>query len=323
MPHLLVAGKLHPAGVALLDELKAGGVTVDYVEEISEPSYAPLIDKADALVIRTQPLSAATIAKAARLKVVSRHGVGYDAVDLDALNARGIALTVVGDVNSVSVAEHAMMQLLAAAKQVLRADRAVRDPSRWNWRNRLEQREIHGKNLLIVGYGRSGRHLARMASGFDMKVRAHDPFLKKAGWPEGDVASVDDLPEGLAWADYLSVHVPKSDRPVIGEEELRAVKPGIIIANTARGGVIDEPALAQALAEGRVGAAGIDVFEQEPPTGGSPLLPQDNAILSPHIAGLTEEAAMRMAISSIENAIGFLEGTIDPALIVNWTFANA
>lgn len=317
MTHLLVAGKLHPAGVARLDALRADGVTVDYVEEVSEPSYAGLIHKADALVIRTQPLSAATIENAARLKVVSRHGVGYDAVDVDALNRRGIALTIVGDVNSVSVAEHAMMLLLAASKRVLRADRAVRDPAHWNWRNRLEQREITGRNLLIIGYGRAGRHLARMAAGFSMVVRAHDPYLERQGWPAGDVACAPDLAEALAWADCISVHVPKGDRPLLGEDELRHVKPGVIIANTARGGVIDEAALARALADGRVGAAGIDVFEEEPPTGASPLAAHDNALLSPHIAGLTEEAAMRMALASIDNALAFLNGTINPALIVN------
>ena len=107
MPHVLVAGKLHPSGLALLDA--AAGVTWDYVEDISEESYAPLIGKADGLVIRTQPMTAATVARADRLKIVSRHGVGYDAVDVAALTARGIALAVVGDVNSVSVAEHAMM----------------------------------------------------------------------------------------------------------------------------------------------------------------------------------------------------------------------
>ena len=144
MAHLLVAGKLHPSGEAMLRELPARGVTVDYVREVSEPSYAALMARADALVIRTQPLSAATIARAGQLKVVSRHGVGYDAVDVAALNARGIGLTIVGDVNSVSVAEHAMMQLLSAAKRVLRADHAVREPGQWGWRNRLEQQEISG-----------------------------------------------------------------------------------------------------------------------------------------------------------------------------------
>lgn len=317
MTHLLVAGKLHPAGEALVRDLPSRGVTVDYVEEISEPSYAPLIGKADALVIRTQPLSAATIAAAGRLKVVSRHGVGYDAVDLGALNARGIGLTIVGDVNSVSVAEHAMMQLLAAAKRVLRADRSVRDPAQWGWRNRLEQREISGRRLLIIGYGRIGRHLARMAQGFRMEVRAHDPFLERAGWPAGDVAPVSDLHEGLAWADCISIHVPRGERPTLGPDEFAAMKPGVILANTARGGVVSETALAEALASGRVGAAGIDVFDAEPPDGLCPLARFDNVVLSPHIAGITYECAERMAIDSIENALSYLAGTIDPGLVVN------
>ncbi|HEY0213514.1 MAG TPA: hydroxyacid dehydrogenase [Paenirhodobacter sp.] len=321
MPHLLVAGKLHPTGEALLRALPAKGVTVDYVEEVSEPSYAPLIGRADALVIRTQPLSARTIAEAGRLRVVSRHGVGYDSVDLPALNHRGIALTIVGDVNSVSVAEHAMMQLLAASKRVLRADRAVREPGGWGWRNRLEAQEISGRNLLILGYGRIGRHLARMASGFGMQIRAYDPFLERAGWPEGPVTPVA-LDEGLAWADCISVHIPKGDRPAIGAAEITRMKRGVILANTARGGVVDEAALAAALASGQVGAAGVDVFDDEPPTGASPLSTLDTAVLSPHIAGLTAECGERMAVASIENAIDYLAGTIDPRLVVNPDFAH-
>lgn len=315
MPHLLVAGKLHPTGEAMLHSLQAQGLGVDYVEEVSEPSYAPLIHRADALVIRTQPLTAATVAQAERLRVVSRHGVGYDSVDLAALNARGIALTIVGDVNSVSVAEHAMMQLLAGAKRALRADRSVRAPDGWNWRNRLEAQEISGKNLLILGYGRIGRHLARMAAGFDMQVRACDPFLEGKGWPDGPVRPVP-LDEGLPWADCISVHIPKSDRPVIGAPEIARMKRGVILANTARGGVVDEAALAAALASGQIGAAGVDVFDTEPPAA-SPLLAQDNAILSPHIAGLTAECGERMAIAAIQNALQCLDGTIDPDLIVN------
>ncbi len=317
MTHLLVAGKLHPTGVARLEALQVQGIRVTYVEEISEPSYADLISDADALVIRTQPLSASTIAKATRLKVVSRHGVGYDAVDVDALNARGIALAIVGDVNSVSVAEHAMMQLLAGAKQAIRADRAVRDPARWEWRNRLEQREISGRNLLIIGYGRAGQKLARMAAGFDMTVRAHDPYLQSKGWPEGDVQPVSNLAEGLAWADCLSLHVPRGDKPLLAAEEFAQMKPGMIIANTARGGVVCEDALRDALNEGRIHAAGLDVFETEPPTSDMALSACDNALLSPHIAGLTEEASERMALASIDNLLNYLDQTINPSLIVN------
>ncbi|MFQ8433913.1 hydroxyacid dehydrogenase, partial [Amaricoccus sp. W119] len=287
MPHVLVAGKLHPSGIELLRARP--DLSFDYVEEVSEPSCAALIDRADALVIRTQPLSAATVAKAGRLRIVSRHGVGYDSVDLAALNARGIALAVVGDVNSISVAEQAMMLLLAAAKRAVRADRAVRSGG-WTWRNGLEPGELWGKRLLIIGFGRAGRHLARMARGFGMEIRAHDPFLAARGWPEdqegGQVAPAG-LAEGLAWADFVSVHAPRTDRPVIGAPELAAMKPSAILVNTARGGVVDEPALIAALAGNRLAGAGLDVFDAEPPAPENPLLAMDNVILSPHVAGLT------------------------------------
>jgi D-3-phosphoglycerate dehydrogenase len=314
MPHVLVAGKLHPSG---LDLLKCrDDVTFDYVEEISEPSYAPLIAGADGLVIRTQPLSAATVGKADRLRIVSRHGVGYDSVDVASLNDRGIALAVVGDVNSVSVAEQAMMLLLAAAKRAIRADRSARGGD-WGWRNRLEQGELWRKRLLVVGYGRSGRHVARMATGFGMEIRAFDPFLARHGWPEGQVASVADLTEGLGWADFVSVHAPKTDKPALGAAELAAMKPSAVLVNTARGGVVDEIALTASLREGRLAAAGLDVFEDEPPSPDNPLLAMDQVVLSPHIAGLTVECAERMAVSSVQNVLDFFAGRIDPALVVN------
>lgn len=315
MPHILVAGKLHPSGVALLNSLP--DVTFDYVEEVSEQSYAPLIGTADALVLRTQPLSAETVAKADRLKVVSRHGVGYDAVHLPSLNERGIALTVVGDVNSVSVAEHAMMLILAASKRVLRGDRSVRQPGEWGWRNKLEAEEISGKNLLIIGYGRIGRHLARMASGFGMEARAFDPFLQNQGWPEGPVSPVDALLDGLSWADVVSVNVPKAEKPLISRAEFAVMRSGAILVNTARGGIVEEAALVDALRSGQVGAAGLDVFDEEPPAGDNPLSNLDQVILSPHIAGLTRECAERMAVASVQNVVDFLSGTIDPALVVN------
>jgi len=314
MPHVLVAGKLHPAGISLLDQ--AAGVTYDYVEEVSEPSYAHLIDKADGLVIRTQPLSAPTVEKAGRLRIVSRHGVGYDSVDLPSLNKRGITLAVVGDVNSISVAEHAMMMLLACAKRAVRGDRSVREAA-WNWRNRLEASELAGKRLLILGYGRIGRHLAKMAAAFSMEVAAYDPFLEKIGWPEGPTKAVSDLASALQWADAISVHAPKGDVPVIGERELSLMKPGVWLVNTARGGVVDEKALIAALESGKVAAAGLDVFDEEPPAPDNPLLSCDQVILSPHIAGLTIECGERMAVSAVQNVLDFFESRIDPTLVVN------
>lgn len=317
MPHILIAGKLHPAGLALLEA--AQGVTFTHVEEVSEASYQPYLAQADAVVIRTQPMSAASIAKAPRLQIVSRHGVGYDAVDLAALNARKVPLCIVGDVNSVSVAEHSMMMILVCAKQVIRSDAAVRTGP-WGWRNKLEQGEVSGKRLLIIGYGRIGRHLAQMASGFGMQIAGYDPYLAKNGWPAGNVAPVADLAAGLAQADFVSVHIPKADGPILGAAEIAGMKPGAIIINTARGGIVDEAALADALRSGQIAAAGLDVFDAEPPSSEHPLLAFDQVILTPHTAGLTREAAERMAIASVQNVLDHFAGHLDPALIVNANF---
>lgn len=316
MPQVLVAGELHPVGRAVLDG--APNMSVRYIDEISEESYAPFIAEADALLIRTQPLSAETVAKADRLRIVSRHGVGYDAVDVAALTARGIPLAVCGDVNSYSVAEHACMMILACAKRAVRADASVRQGP-WGWRNTLESQDLRGRCLLIAGFGRIGRHVAQMMAGFGMDIRAYDPWLSRHGWPDGPVAAMDDLAEALAWADVVSISAPKGERPLIGAPELAMMKPGAILVNTARGGIVDETALADALRSGHLGAAGLDVFEQEPPAPDHPLLQFDQLILSPHIAGVTEGAAERMAIGSAQNILDFLSGTLDPDLIVNRT----
>ncbi|GCE85024.1 hydroxyacid dehydrogenase [Komagataeibacter diospyri] len=320
MPHILVAGRLHSAGLALLD--RTPGVTYDYVEEISEESYAPFMADVDGLILRTQPLSAATVERASRLRVVSRHGVGYDGIDLPALDRRDITLCIVGDVNSVSVAEHAMTLILACAKYLVRADQAVRH-GQWDWRNRLMAGEVGGRRLLILGYGRTGRHLATMAAGFGMEIRAYDPYLSTRGkWPAGPVREVADLHDGLEWADIISVNVPKGDRPLVGEAELRRVRSGAIIVNTARGGIVDEAALAAAILNGRIAAAGLDVFDPEPPSVHNPLIGLDQVILTPHIAGLTAQAAERMAIHCVRNVLDFFAGTLDPTLIVNREFVK-
>jgi D-3-phosphoglycerate dehydrogenase len=313
MPHILIAGKIHASGLALLAE--APGVTHTHIETIDEPSYLPHLPRADALVIRTQPLTAAGLATAPKLRIVSRHGVGYDAVDVAALNARGIPLCIVGDVNSVSVAEHAMMLILACAKQAIRSDRSVRQGP-WNWRNRLEPVELAGRTLLIVGYGRIGRHLARMAAGFGMRVTAHDPFIPEAAWPAG-AERVADLDAGLRAADVISLHLPKTRGALLNAPRIATLKPGAILVNTARGGLIDEAALAAALISGQVAAAGVDVFDAEPPDAANPLFALDNAILTPHTAGLSRESAERMAVMSVQNVLDHFAGRLDPALIVN------
>lgn len=312
MPHVLVGGAIDEGGLALLQA--AEGVSYDYVPEVSEDSVARRIAGADALVVRTQTIGAETIARAPRLRIVSRHGVGYDSVDVAALNARGIALTVVGDVNSRSVAEHAMMLLLASAKRLLPADRAVRAGD-WEWRNGFLPAEMWRKTLLIVGYGRIGRHLAQMAAGFGMNVLAHDPFLDP--WPEGLAGRAQDLRAALGEADAVAVCTPKSGAALIGRSEIAAMQPGAVIVNTSRGGLVDEAALAEALQSGHLGGAGLDVFEAEPVSSENGMLIRSDAVLTPHVAGLTRECSERMAVAAVQNVLDFFAGRIDPGLVVN------
>lgn len=316
MPNILVAGKIHDAGLELLRNTP--GFNVQLVTEVSVESYAPYMAQADALLIRTQPLTAKEIAGAKQLRIVSRHGVGYDSVDLQALTERNIPLTVVGDVNSLSVAEHTLTLLLAVAKRVCYFDRSIRE-GEWNRRNSFSAVEIAGRTLFILGFGRIGREVARLAKSFRMKVTAYDPYLADDVFVEHGVQRVADIHSGLQTADAITVHLPLSgEKPLIGEHELAMMKPGALLINTARGGIVDEDALAQALHSGHLAGAGLDVLKEEPANTHAALLAQtDRLILSPHSAGLTQESAMRMSVSAATNIVNYFNGQLDTGLVVN------
>jgi D-3-phosphoglycerate dehydrogenase len=315
MPHVLVAGRIHQAGIDVLK--KAAGITLDVVDEVSTDAFLPLIGKANGLVLRTQPLTADMVATAPGLRIVSRHGVGYDAVDVAALTARKIGLAIVGDVNSRAVAEHTLMLMLAVARQAIAHDNAIRT-GQWQIRNRFETVELDGKTLLLFGFGRIGRAVAKLAQAFGMKVLAYDPVVTAEAMKALGVEAVSDRRKALAAADYVSLHVPASPAgPVIGAAELAMMKPTAILINAARGGLVDEVALDTALREVRIYGAGVDVFAAEPPPADHPFLSNPRITMSPHSAGLTEECAARMAVSAARNVIDFLAGKADPRLIVN------
>lgn len=315
MPHILVAGKLHPAGLERLK--KAEGFTSTLVQEVSVESYVPHLAEADAVVLRTQPMTAETIALAPKLKIVSRHGVGYDAVDVKALNARGIPLAIVGDVNSRAVAEHTLMLMLAVARHAVAHDTAIRAGD-WNIRNRFETVELDGKTLLLMGFGRIGRRVAELAKAFGMAVVAYDPFVKPEVLAKYGVRPAGDLIKALGEADYVSLHMPgAATAAIMSEEEIAALKPSAILINAARGGLVDEIALDRALREGRLLGAGLDVLSAEPPAADHPLLTNPRVLISPHSAGLTSECAARMAVASVQNIIDHFSGRLDPALVVN------
>jgi D-3-phosphoglycerate dehydrogenase len=315
MQRVFVVDKVHPSGLALLRQ--RSGITVETLEAPTPETLLEGARAADGIVIRTSPLPGAAIAAAQNLKVVSRHGVGYDNVDLPALNARRIPLAVVGAVNAVSVAEHALYMLLATMKCGAAYDRAVRTGP-WNFRNSLAAREIDGKALLILGYGRIGREVARRAAAFGMRIMVHDPFLP-ASAIAGPAEPAADLDAGLAEADAVSLHLPLTpqSRHIIDAARLARMKPSAVLISTARGGLIDEAALVDALRANRLAAAGLDVFDEEPPPADHPLFSLDNVVLSPHSASLTQESAMRMSMVAAQNCLDGLDGKLDPSLVVN------
>jgi len=313
---ILILGKIHEAG---LDILRARpGVSFEIMAQPAEPDILALAPTADAIIVRTTKLTAAAIDAAPKLKIVSRHGVGYDNVDMAALERRRIPLTLVGNVNALSVAEHTLFMMLTLAKRGIAYDRATRNGD-WKLRDTFGATELAGKTLLLLGFGRIGREVARRAQPFGMTVLSYDPYVRDAAMFAARVQPVAKLADTIPQADFISVHLPMTaeTKGIIGAREFAAMKKTAIVISTARGGLVDETALAEALKSGQIRAAGLDVFVEEPPAPNDPLLKLDNLLLSPHIAGLTEECAMRMAEVSARNALAGLDGNVDPELVVN------
>ncbi len=316
MADILILGRIHEAG---LDVLRAQpGVSFDGIAAPTEPEILARAPAADAIIVRTTKLTAAAIDAAPRLKIVSRHGVGYDNVDLAALDRRGVPLTLVGNVNALAVAEHALFMMLTIAKQGIAYDRATRDGT-WKLRDSFGATELAGKTLLLLGFGRIGREVAKRAQAFGMTVLAYDPYVRDAAMYAARVQPAPRLEDTLPQADFVSVHLPLTPetRGIIGARQFATMKRTAIVISTARGGLVDEAALVEALRSGTIRAAGLDVFVDEPPSSDNPLLKLDNLLLSPHSAGLTAECAMRMGEVSARNALAGLNGTLDPELVVN------
>ncbi|MFH1086791.1 MAG: hydroxyacid dehydrogenase [Chloroflexota bacterium] len=308
---LIIASSIKPEGLRLLEPLAQIATLGDYATAAETAAAARDVD---AILARTGKITREVIAAAPRLRIVARHGVGYDNVDVAACTERGIAVTITGDANSEAVSEHAMALILASARQLTKADRALR-AGMWD-REAIHGIELAGKTLGLVGIGRTGSRVARHAAGFSMRVIAHDPYAPHATAQDLGVELVD-LPTLLAQADYVSVHAPLTPetRHLIGAAQLRQMKPTAILVNTSRGGLVDEAALSEALSSGRIAAAALDVFETEPLPAGHPLTRLDNVILSPHVAGTTEEALVRMAVGAAEAVRCALRGERPPFVV--------
>ncbi len=315
---VVVINAIHEAGLRVLQARE--DVELVVVAEPDADRVGEELAAAHGVIVRTFPIDRPLIEAASMLEVVSRHGVGYDNVDVDALDERKVPLTIVGDVNAVPVAEQALFMMLTLAKNGAALDRAVRagDFAR---RDSSPITELWRKSILILGFGRIGRQVAARCQAFDMTVLAYDPYIDAATIEAAGVRAVADFRDALVEADVVTLHMPlgPETKDMIGADELAAMKPGAVLINVARGGLANEAALAAALREGRIAGAGLDVFGSEPPPADNPLLALDNVILSPHSAGLSMECRERMAVACAENVLAVFDGTIEPRLVVNAT----
>lgn len=243
------------------------------------------------------------------MKVVTRIGVGFDAVDVPALSRRKIPLMVVGIANSPSVAEQALFMMLMLAKRANELHALVRD-GQWSTRLGKLPYDLFGKTVLIVGFGRIGTRTARRCHAMEMSVLVYDPYKPAAEIKSAGYEAVTNLDATLPRADFVSIHCPKTPETIglFNASRLKRMKPSAYLINTARGGIIEEGALYDALTSGKLAGAGLDVFAQEPPPVPNPLFELPNVIIAPHVAGVTWEAVDRMSEQTARNILSALDG---------------
>ena len=304
MPVCLIAQPIHEAGVQALRE---AGIDVRHASAPDLDTLAAEIGTADAVLIR-DALPDWVIDRAPNLKVIANHGTGTDAVAVDHATRRGIPVVYTPEANVQAVAEHAMMLMLATARQAAAADAATRQGD-WGFKYRHDLYSMWGKTLGIIGWGHTGRWLARMAAGgLNMRVRVWSPSADPARIEGAEAAaSLQDL---LSRADVVSLHRPlrPDTRHTLNAESLAWLPRHAIVVNTSRGGLIDEPALVAALAGQRLAGAGLDVFENEPLPADSALAKLENVVLTPHMAGSTVEALQETALQCAQGIVDVLAG---------------
>ncbi|ETX00589.1 MAG: hypothetical protein ETSY1_10715 [Candidatus Entotheonella factor] len=293
-------------------------IECDRFTDLSEDNLVEHIANYDAAILGIAPFTPRIIARADRLKVVSRFGVGYDAVDVPALTEAGIPLTVVGTANSVTVAEHSLFLMLALAKRCTIYDREVRKGN-WNIRWDYPAYDLAGRKVLVLGFGRIGRRLVPRLVAMQMDVLVHDPYITQDAITCAGATPVEDWRAVLPEVDFLSVNCPKNEETtgMVGAAELASMKKTAFVVNTARGGIVDETALYDALKAETISGAGIDPFVIEPAPADTPLFELDNIIVSPHSAGVSEESIYRMGYWAAKNVVDCFDGKLDPANVIN------
>ena len=301
---ILVSDNLSKQGVEILQ--KEAGIEVDVNTGLAKEELIKIIPQYDGLIVRSATkVTADVIAAATNLKVIGRAGVGVDNIDLEAAGKKGIIVMNAPDGNMITTAEHAMAMMLSMSRNIPQANASVKD-KKWSPKNFMGV-ELYSKTMGIIGLGRIGSVVAERAKGFAMKIIAYDPFVSKEQAEKIGVEIVE-LKDLLQRSDFISLHSPKvGDKPLLGKDEFNSVKPGVRIINCARGELIDEAALIQAIKDGKVAQAALDVYSKEPLNPDSPLLDVPEIICTPHLGASTGEAQDKVAIAICDQLIDFLK----------------
>ena len=313
---ILIIQKVHEKGMELINNHP--NFDVEVTDDTSEENLKSKIKDCDGASIRIAKLSGEVINEAKNLKIISRHGVGYDNIDLKTAKERDIKIAITANANAVTVAEHVMFVLLNIAKRRELYHTTVKEGN-FKDRNKLPKTiEVWKKNFLIMGFGRIGKALIKRCLGFEMNVYVYDPFVDKDIIDKLGGEKVNNIEEAVKTMDVISLHMPLTDKTenLINYNLLKTMKKNCIIINAARGGIINEEDLNKALNEDLIFGAGIDVFKKEPPENNNPLLKNEKVYLSPHTAAFTDECMTRMGVETIQNIIDYFDDTLEKSKIV-------
>ena len=313
---IAIIEEIHKDGVELLD--KHPNFEYELISDVSEKNIIEKLPNFDACTLRVSKLDEKILKHCPKLKAISRHGVGYDNVDLNYIKNNKISLLITATANAVAVAEHVLSMFLSLSKSIIRYDEEVRTGNFKKNANKITTFELLNKNILIAGFGRIGKKLISRCLVFGTKVYVYDPYIDEQIIKEHGGIKVSSIEEGLKIADYVSLHMPLTNetKDLLNYDVFKKMKKNSILVNTARGGIINEYDLDKALNEGLIFGAGLDVFSNEPVENNNPLLKNKNIILSPHSATFTDECTSRMSIETTKNIIDFFENTLDKSMIV-------
>jgi D-3-phosphoglycerate dehydrogenase len=318
MPKVVLARPLVEAGMKVLAARK--DVAVEVVEDVTPANIRAALKDAEAIIFRpaNYAFSDPELDVAPKLKVVCRVGVGYDSIDVPALTKRGVQMAVVGQANATTVAEHAIALMTGLGRKLVLFDKAMRDGSGYQVRFNELLLEFAGKTLVVVGFGRIGTRVVRRMQGWDMRIVVVDPLIDPARIRAAGAEPMA-LDDALKIADIVTLHCPlgPETRGLINGQRLGLMKRSAILVNTARGPIIEESALIQALKAKTIAGAGLDVTEIEPPEPGNELLKLPNALLSPHNAAQSPECVERMNVAAAQNALQGIAGRVSPDCLIN------